>query len=72
VLVAGASASGKSSAVAGMLEELAEKGYQFCLIDPEGDFEHFAGALSIGSPTDPPDPNVIAKGLREHEAWSSI
>jgi hypothetical protein len=63
VLVAGASASGKSSAVAGMLEELAEKGYQFCLIDPEGDFEHFAGALSIGSPTDPPDPNVIAKGL---------
>jgi hydroxymethylpyrimidine pyrophosphatase-like HAD family hydrolase len=63
ILVAGASASGKSSAVAGILEELAEKGYQFCLIDPEGDFEHFAGALSIGNPKDPPDAGVIAKAL---------
>ena len=63
VLVAGASASGKSSAVAGILEEFADKGYQFCVIDPEGDFENFAGALPIGSPSDPPDPNVVAKAL---------
>jgi hydroxymethylpyrimidine pyrophosphatase-like HAD family hydrolase len=63
VLVAGASASGKSSAVAGILEEFAGKGYQFCLIDPEGDFENFGGALPLGSPSDPPDPNVIAKAL---------
>jgi hydroxymethylpyrimidine pyrophosphatase-like HAD family hydrolase len=63
VLVAGASASGKSSAVAGILEEFAEKGYQFCVIDPEGDFENFVGALPIGSPSDPPDPIVIAKAL---------
>jgi hypothetical protein len=63
VLVAGASASGKSSAVAGILEGFAEKGYQFCVIDPEGDFENFAGALPIGSPSDPPDPTVVAKAL---------
>jgi HAD superfamily hydrolase (TIGR01484 family) len=63
VLVAGASASGKSSAVAGILEEFAEKGYQFCLIDPEGDFENFAGAFPVGSPSDPPDPNVMANAL---------
>jgi hydroxymethylpyrimidine pyrophosphatase-like HAD family hydrolase len=63
VVVAGASASGKSSAVAGILEEMSEKEYQFCLIDPEGDFEHFAGALSIGSPNEQPDPAVIAKAL---------
>ncbi len=63
VLVSGASASGKSSAVAGILEEFAEKGYQFCVIDPEGDFENFGGALPIGSPNDPPDPNVVAKAL---------
>jgi len=50
VLVAGASASGKSSAVAGILEECEERGYQFCLIDPEGDFEGLAGALMVGSP----------------------
>jgi hydroxymethylpyrimidine pyrophosphatase-like HAD family hydrolase len=68
VLVAGASASGKSSAVAGILEELCERGYQFCLIDPEGDFENFAGALSIGSPTEQPDAAVIAKGLESQKS----
>ena len=49
--------------MAGILEEFADKGYQFCVIDPEGDFENFAGALPIGSPSDPPDPNVVAKAL---------
>ncbi len=63
LLVAGASASGKSSAVAGILEEFSERGYQFCLIDPEGDFENLAGSLPVGGPIDPPDPNVVAKAL---------
>jgi hydroxymethylpyrimidine pyrophosphatase-like HAD family hydrolase len=63
VLVAGASASGKSSAVAGILEEFTEKGYQFCLIDPEGDFENFPGALPVGSPSEAPDSNVVAQAL---------
>ena len=63
VLVAGASASGKSSAVAGILEECEERGYQFCLIDPEGDFEGFAGALAIGSPSEKPEPDMVAKAL---------
>lgn len=52
VLVAGASASGKSSAVAGILEEVEQRGYQFCLIDPEGDFEGLAGAMPVGSPAE--------------------
>ena len=63
VLVAGASASGKSSAVAGILEECEERGYQFCLIDPEGDFEGFAGALAIGSPSEKPEGDMVAKAL---------
>jgi hydroxymethylpyrimidine pyrophosphatase-like HAD family hydrolase len=63
VLVAGASASGKSSAVAGILEECEERGYQFCLIDPEGDFEGLAGALMVGSPGEQPDAKMVAKAL---------
>jgi len=63
VLVAGASASGKSSAVAGILEECEERGYQFCLIDPEGDFEGLAGALMVGSPGEQPDTRMMAKAL---------
>ncbi len=45
------------------MEGFADKRYQFCVIGPEGDFENFAGALPIGSPSDPPDPNVVAKAL---------
>src|SRR5262249_36370324 len=40
-----------------------ERGYQFCLIDPEGDFEGLAGALVVGSPTEQPDGKMLAKAL---------
>src|SRR5262249_9663765 len=63
VLVAGVSASGKSSTVAAILEECQERGYQFCLIDPEGDFEGLAGALAVGSPTEPPDAKSVTQAL---------
>jgi hydroxymethylpyrimidine pyrophosphatase-like HAD family hydrolase len=63
LLAVGASASGKSSAIAGILEQIAERGYQFCLIDPEGDFDRFPGILPIGSPTERPDASVVTKAL---------
>ena len=68
VLVAGASASGKSSAVAGILEECDERGYQFCLIDPEGDFEGFAGAMVVGSPGEKPDAKMVGKALESTQS----
>jgi hydroxymethylpyrimidine pyrophosphatase-like HAD family hydrolase len=68
LLVAGASASGKSSAVAGILEECEERGYQFCLIDPEGDFEGLAGALMVGSPGEQPDAKMVAKVLESPQS----
>jgi len=68
VLVAGASASGKSSAVAGILEECEERGYQFCLIDPEGDFEGLAGALMVGSPGEQPDAKMVAKAMESPQS----
>jgi HAD superfamily hydrolase (TIGR01484 family) len=49
ILVAGPSGSGKSTATTGIMERLAEQGYQFCLIDPEGDYESFAGAITFGN-----------------------
>ncbi len=63
ILIAGPSASGKSTAVAGLIEQLAAQEYQFCLIDPEGDYENFAGALTFGSAKEVPDPNAVMKGL---------
>jgi hydroxymethylpyrimidine pyrophosphatase-like HAD family hydrolase len=64
VMIAGASASGKSTVAASMLEQLAAQQYQFCLIDPEGDYENFAGALAFGTGKEPPDPVAVLNSLR--------
>lgn len=48
IMIAGSSGSGKSTATAGLLERLGEAGYQFCIIDPEGDYESFEGAVVLG------------------------
>lgn len=65
ILVVGPSASGKSTAVSGIVEQLAEHKYQFCLVDPEGDYEHLAGAISMGTSKERPDPDVVMKTLEE-------
>jgi HAD superfamily hydrolase (TIGR01484 family) len=48
LLLAGTSGSGKSTLATGFLERLAEAGYQFCVIDPEGDYENCAAAVVLG------------------------
>ncbi|WP_035349620.1 HAD hydrolase family protein [Edaphobacter aggregans] len=50
VIVAGTSGSGKSTAITGVLERMVEAGYQFCLFDPEGDYEGFEPAVNLGNP----------------------
>jgi hypothetical protein len=56
VLVAGTSGGGKSTLTTGILERIAALGYQFCAVDPEGDYQTFEGAVILGdakhSPTD--------------------
>lgn len=49
LLLAGTSGSGKSTLATGLLERLSEQGYQFCVIDPEGDYETFDNAVVLGS-----------------------
>ena len=48
VLLAGSSGSGKSTLVSAILERLGEGEYQFCVIDPEGDYSELAGAIVLG------------------------
>ena len=50
LLVAGSSGSGKSTLATGVLERLAAQGYQFCIIDPEGDYDELPGAIRLGVP----------------------
>jgi len=54
VLVAGTSGSGKSTITTGILERLAEQGYQFAVIDPEGDYSTLEGAVVLGDPQQAP------------------
>jgi HAD superfamily hydrolase (TIGR01484 family) len=50
ILLAGSSGSGKSTLAAGILERFVEQGYQFCIIDPEGDYSTFEGVVVLGDP----------------------
>lgn len=47
VMVAGPSGSGKSTIATAILERLAAAGYQFCLLDPEGDYEECEPAIVV-------------------------
>jgi hypothetical protein len=48
LLIAGPSGTGKSSIATAILEQLVQHRYQFCLIDPEGDYAHFEDAIVLG------------------------
>ncbi len=48
LLVSGASGSGKSTFATGLLERVAQRGYQCCILDPEGDYSTLPGAVVLG------------------------
>jgi hypothetical protein len=50
VLMAGPSGSGQSTLTTGLLEQLAERAYQFCILDPEGDYAGLADAVALSTP----------------------
>jgi energy-coupling factor transporter ATP-binding protein EcfA2 len=54
VLLAGTSGSGKSTLATAFLERLAERRYQFCIVDPEGHYQNFEGAVVLGDPKHAP------------------
>jgi hydroxymethylpyrimidine pyrophosphatase-like HAD family hydrolase/energy-coupling factor transporter ATP-binding protein EcfA2 len=54
VLIAGPSGSGKSTLANTFLEKLAELNYQYCIIDPEGDYLHVEGSVVLGDHQRPP------------------
>ncbi len=63
LLYAGTSGSGKSTAALGLVERLMRQGYQTCIIDPEGDYESFGGAIVLGDATTIPTVDEVADVL---------
>ncbi|MDB5110532.1 MAG: haloacid dehalogenase [Mucilaginibacter sp.] len=54
LLIAGTSGSGKTTFMAAFLEKLMDRQYQFCLVDPEGDYLDLPGVITIGDASQPP------------------
>ncbi|HBE30525.1 MAG TPA: phosphoglycolate phosphatase [Cyanobacteria bacterium UBA11368] len=48
ILLAGTSGGGKSTLATAVLERIAEENYQFCIFDPEGDYENFDNGIVLG------------------------
>ncbi|MEM5328449.1 HAD family hydrolase [Paraburkholderia sp. JHI2823] len=63
MLIVGASSSGKSFFTRAVLEQLTAQGYQFCVIDPEGDHDELQGAISLGDARAAPSPEALESVL---------
>ena len=66
ILVCGASASGKSTVARRVVESLQRLSYQFCVIDPEGDYEQQPGAVVIGRPDAEPRRDEVIQLLEDY------
>jgi hydroxymethylpyrimidine pyrophosphatase-like HAD family hydrolase len=64
LLIAGPSGSGKSTVATGLLERLTDARYQFCVIDPEGDYQSFEGAIVLGGAQGGPAVDEVIQALR--------
>ena len=75
VLIAGSSGIGKSTLATALTERFVESGFQFCVFDPEGDYDGLEGAVRLGDGSSAPtkdqvldliakaDSNVVVNGL---------
>ncbi len=65
MLLAGSSGGGKSTLTLGLLERLDAAGYQYCVIDPEGDYEATETAVGIGTADAAPRTEAVLELLRK-------
>jgi hypothetical protein len=67
ILIAGSSGIGKSTLATALTERMAERGFEFCVLDPEGDYDELENAVSVGDNKAPPNVNEGLNLLRKAE-----
>ena len=72
VLVTGSSGGGKSTVVTALLEQMRELNYQFCVVDPEGDYGELRDTVLIGDAKQVPRINEAVALLAKPEASVAI
>jgi hydroxymethylpyrimidine pyrophosphatase-like HAD family hydrolase len=65
ILIAGPSASGKSTFAAGFIERLVAQSYQVCVADPEGDYVNIPEFVSVGDYSHVPRMSEVLAILRD-------
>lgn len=63
ILIAGPSKSGKSTIAMSLLESMSKAGYQYCVIDPEGEYHRAPRAVLIGNQHYAPAIDDIVRAL---------
>ncbi|MBV9219876.1 MAG: HAD-IIB family hydrolase [Methylobacteriaceae bacterium] len=71
VLIAGRSGIGKSTLATALTERMVERQFEFCVFDPEGDYDGLENAVSIGDAETPPSQDEVLKLLR-HSATNTV
>lgn len=65
IVLAGTSGGGKTTLTAAFMEVLLQHGYQFCMVDPEGDYLELEGAVVIGDTKQPPAIEAVMQLLEQ-------
>lgn len=65
VLIAGTSGVGKSTLATALTERMAEQGFEFCVLDPEGDYDELEHAVMIGDAQTAPQSDEALKLLEQ-------
>jgi len=67
ILLAGVSGGGKSTLATGLIERFIDKGYQVCIIDPEGDYQNFEQSVILGNAQQIPSSVEVLTALSKPE-----
>ena len=68
VLIAGSSGVGKSTLATALTERMVEKALEFCVFDPEGDYDELEHAVTVGDAKNAPNADEVVGFLRKRVA----